>query len=137
MFTATNVDSRRVKPTEAQMEGKSLMKVVYIVLESQYQASLTKAVNAINDGPGDLAVEMVGYVLEELRDDAAFETFKEDVNSANVFIGSLIFVQELAEKVRRAAAFLLVYNYTHHHRTTNLLLPPPGRRGRRARARQP
>jgi len=102
MFTATNVDSRRVKPTEAQMEGKSLMKVVYIVLESQYQASLTKAVNAINDGPGDLAVEMVGYVLEELRDDAAFETFKEDVNSANVFIGSLIFVQELAEKVVEA-----------------------------------
>ena len=46
-----------------------------------------------------MAVECVGYLLEELRDDDAFEQFKKDVSEANVFIGSLIFVQELAEKV--------------------------------------
>jgi magnesium chelatase subunit H len=41
----------------------------------------------------------VGYLLEELRNEDAFQKFKEDVETANVFIGSLIFVQELAEKV--------------------------------------
>jgi magnesium chelatase subunit H len=41
----------------------------------------------------------VGYLLEELRDAATFEKFKEDISNANIFIGSLIFVQELADKV--------------------------------------
>ena len=40
-----------------------------------------------------------GYILEELRDPANFEQFKKDVGEANIFIGSLIFVQELADKV--------------------------------------
>ena len=39
------------------------------------------------------------YILEELRDEGNYEQFKEDVASANIFIGSLIFVQELADKV--------------------------------------
>uniref|UniRef100_A0A7S2K340 magnesium chelatase n=1 Tax=Leptocylindrus danicus TaxID=163516 RepID=A0A7S2K340_9STRA len=46
-----------------------------------------------------MAVECVGYLLEELRNDDAFEQFQKDVADANVFIGSLIFIQELAEKV--------------------------------------
>ena len=46
-----------------------------------------------------MAVECVGYLLEELRNEETFEQFKTDVADANVFIGSLIFVQELAEKV--------------------------------------
>ena len=43
--------------------------------------------------------EIVGYLLEELRDSNNFEAFKKDVASANVFIGSLIFIEELADKV--------------------------------------
>jgi hypothetical protein len=43
--------------------------------------------------------EVVGYLLEELRDASNFAAFKEDVADANIFIGSLIFIEELAEKV--------------------------------------
>jgi magnesium chelatase subunit H len=72
---------------------------VYVVLESQYQSSLTKACQSINNGKENVAVEAVGYLLEELRSAAVFEQFKKDVADANIFIGSLIFVQELADKV--------------------------------------
>ena len=41
----------------------------------------------------DVAVECSGYILEELRDPVNFEQFKKDVGEANIFIGSLIFVQ--------------------------------------------
>ena len=44
--------------------------------------------------------EIVGYLLEELRDSNNFEAFKKDVSESNVFIGSLIFIEELADKVR-------------------------------------
>ena len=47
----------------------------------------------------DVAVECSGYILEELRDPVNFEQFKKDMAEANIFIGSLIFVQELADKV--------------------------------------
>ena len=96
-FTATNSESRRVVPEDVR--GRPTMKVVYVVLESQYQSSMTAAVKRINAGSNTMAVECVGYLLEELRNDDAYEQFKADVASADVFIGSLIFVQELAEKV--------------------------------------
>ena len=47
---------------------------------------------------------MVGYLLEELRDEGNYAKFKADLEDANIFIGSLIFVQELAEKVEAAVA---------------------------------
>jgi magnesium chelatase subunit H len=97
LFTATNAENRRVIPEDVR--GRPVMKVVYVVLESQYQSSVTAAVKRINAGSDNMAVECVGYLLEELRDDEAYEQFKKDVADANVFIGSLIFVQELAEKV--------------------------------------
>lgn len=97
MFTSSNTESRRVVPENPN--GRPTMKVVYVVLESQYQSSLTAAVKRINAGSDNMAVECVGYLLEELRNDETFEQFKADVADANVFIGSLIFVQELAEKV--------------------------------------
>lgn len=50
-----------------------------------------------------MCFEIVGYLLEELRDPDNFASFKEDLASANVFIGSLIFIEELAEKVRGRA----------------------------------
>ena len=97
MFTKTNAESRRVLPENPG--DRPTMKVVYVVLESQYQSSMTAAVKRINAGSDNMAVECVGYLLEELRSEDAFEQFKKDVEDANIFIGSLIFVQELAEKV--------------------------------------
>jgi magnesium chelatase subunit H len=96
-FTANNADKRRVIPEDPR--GRPTMKVVYVVLESQYQSSMTAAVKRINAGSDHMAVECVGYLLEELRNKDAFEQFKKDVDEADIFIGSLIFVQELAEKV--------------------------------------
>jgi magnesium chelatase subunit H len=96
-FTATNSENRRVVPEDVR--GRPTMKVVYVVLESQYQSSMTAAVKRINAGSETMAVECVGYLLEELRNEDAFEQFQNDMADANVFVGSLIFVQELAEKV--------------------------------------
>lgn len=96
-FTNSSPETKRVVPI--QMEGKKQFKIVYVVLESQYQSALTKACNMINNGKEGVAVEAVGYLLEELRNPAVFEQFKADVSNANIFIGSLIFIQELADKV--------------------------------------
>jgi len=97
MFTASNAENRRIVPEDVR--GRPTMKIVYVVLESQYQSSMTAAAKRINAGSDNMAVECVGYLLEELRNEDAFEQFKADMADANVFIGSLIFVQELAEKV--------------------------------------
>jgi Domain of unknown function (DUF3479) len=97
MFTNSNPEDRRVTP--ASREGKAFFKVTYVVLESQYQASLTKACQTINSERDDVCVECVGYLLEELRDDKNLAAFQKDCSESNIFIGSLIFVQELAEKV--------------------------------------
>lgn len=126
------------------------VKVVYVVLEAQYQAALTQTVKRINDTntkvsrhavltrpcsrpagrargraevrcrllcqhhscailthtclpplltAAQVCFEIVGYLLEELRDSSNYDAFKEDVATANVFIGSLIFIEELADKV--------------------------------------
>jgi len=97
MFTASNAENRRVVPEDVR--GRPTMKIVYVVLESQYQSSMTAAAKRINAGSDNMAVECVGYLLEELRNEEAYEAFARDVADANIFIGSLIFVQELAEKV--------------------------------------
>lgn len=96
-FTSSSPESRRVIPKENA--GSTRLKIVYVILEAQYQASLTKACNLINDGKEDVAYEAVGYLLEELRDPEVLAKFKQDIAEANIFIGSLIFVQELAELV--------------------------------------
>lgn len=44
---------------------------------------------------------MVGYLLEELRDTKNLAEFEKDVARANIFIASLIFIEELADKVRQ------------------------------------
>lgn len=46
MFTSTNPELRRVKPED--VAGRKLVKVVYVVLEAQYQSSLSTAVKRIN-----------------------------------------------------------------------------------------
>lgn len=45
---------------------------------------------------------MVGYLLEELRSESNYEMFKKDISDANIFIASLIFIEELADKVKAA-----------------------------------
>lgn len=48
LFTSSNPADRKVVPDE--VGSRSVFKVVYVVLESQYQASLTTACKRINAG---------------------------------------------------------------------------------------
>jgi len=96
-YTSTDPNSRRIKPTSEN--GRVKIKLVYVVLEAQYQQALKAAIDRINSTNQTMCVEMVGYLLEELRDFDNLKAFEEDVNTANVFIGSLIFIEELAEKI--------------------------------------
>jgi magnesium chelatase subunit H len=73
--------------------------VVYVVLEPQYQSSISAAVNAINDHNPKIAIEISGYLLEELRDPENYAGLQKEIQSANIFIASLIFIEDLAEKV--------------------------------------
>ncbi|CAE8716913.1 unnamed protein product [Polarella glacialis] len=98
-YTSSNVASRRVVPSDAQREGKQMVKIVYLVLESQYQASMTSAVKMINKSNKEICVEAVGYLIEEIRDPNVCIELGNDLDNSNVFLCSLIFVQELAEKL--------------------------------------
>merc|ERR1719487_1628673 len=100
LFTSSDPASRKVVPDD--VGNRTVFKVVYVVLESQYQSSLSAACKSINTKQKDVAVECSGYILEELRDPKNYEKFKKEVAEANIFIGSLIFVQELADKVVEA-----------------------------------
>tara|TARA_B100000029_G_scaffold148536_1_gene143806 strand:- start:631 stop:4581 length:3951 start_codon:yes stop_codon:yes gene_type:complete len=75
------------------------MKAVYVVLEPQYQNALTEAAKTLNSQDGPIGVELNGYLIEELRSEENFENFKADIASADVFIASLIFIEDLAQKV--------------------------------------
>lgn len=97
MFTHVKSTIRHIVPKE--LRGRSLMKVVYVVLEPQYQSALTAAANAINNSHESVAVELSGYLLEELRSPENYEAFQADIAEANIFIGSLIFIEDLADKV--------------------------------------
>ena len=66
MFTSSNPEDRRIVPEAPGDRAK--FKVVYVVLESQYQASMSKAAARINEGQAGVCTEVVGYLLEELRD---------------------------------------------------------------------
>ncbi|MEL6553258.1 MAG: magnesium chelatase subunit H [Cyanobacteria bacterium J06621_11] len=100
MFTQVRPTVRHVVPEE--LGSRSLVKVVYVVLEPQYQSSLSAAVRSINASNSQIAVEVSGYLIEELRSAENYEAFKKDVSEANIFIGSLIFIEELADKVEAA-----------------------------------
>ncbi|MBD0267124.1 MAG: magnesium chelatase subunit H [Cyanobacteria bacterium Co-bin8] len=97
MFTHVKPTIRHIAPES--VDGRSLVKVVYVVLEPQYQSSLSAAVRAINANNPQIAVEVSGYLIEELRDAENFEAFQRDVAKANIFIASLIFIEDLADKV--------------------------------------
>lgn len=97
MFTHVKSTIRHIAPDS--LNGRSLVKVVYVVLEPQYQSALSTAVKAINANNPNLAIEISGYLIEELRDPENFADFKEDVAKANIFIASLIFIEDLADKL--------------------------------------
>ncbi|MBE9052129.1 magnesium chelatase subunit H [Nostocales cyanobacterium LEGE 11386] len=97
MFTHVKSTIRHIAPDN--LRGRNLIKVVYVVLESQYQSALSQAVSTINSNNPNLAIEISGYLIEELRDPENYEEFKRDMETANIFIASLIFIEDLAQKV--------------------------------------
>ncbi|MEP0916168.1 magnesium chelatase subunit H [Leptolyngbya sp. DQ-M1] len=97
MFTHVKPTVRHIVPEN--LAGRSLLKVVYVVLEPQYQSALSAAVRSINANHPKIAVEISGYLIEELRNPENYEAFEKDVSEANIFIASLIFLEDLAEKV--------------------------------------
>ncbi|MGH7999362.1 MAG: DUF3479 domain-containing protein, partial [Brasilonema sp.] len=102
MFTHVKSTIRHIAPDN--LRGRHFIKVVYVVLESQYQSALSQAVREINQNHPNLAIEISGYLIEELRDQENYEEFKKDMASANVFIASLIFIEDLAQKLVAAVA---------------------------------
>jgi magnesium chelatase subunit H len=97
MFTQIRPDVRRIVPED--VGGRALIRVVYVVLEPQYQSALSAAVRSINQHNPGVAIEISGYLIEELRDAENYAAFEQDVARANLFIASLIFIEDLAEKV--------------------------------------
>jgi len=97
MFTHVKSTIRHIAPDN--LGGRSLIKVVYVVLESQYQSALSQAVRQINQNHPNLAIEISGYLIEELRDPENYEEFQRDIAKANIFIASLIFIDDLATKL--------------------------------------
>ncbi len=100
MFTHVKSTIRHIVPKE--LGQRSLLKVVYVVLEPQYQSSLSAAIDNINQNNPDIAIEISGYLIEELRSPENYEDFKRDIAEANIVIASLIFIEDLAEKVVNA-----------------------------------
>ncbi|KAI0501259.1 hypothetical protein KFK09_016202 [Dendrobium nobile] len=95
LFTQTKPEVRRIIPDPNSAGELPLprIKIVYVVLEAQYQSSLSAAVRTLNAGRLHASFELVGYLVEELRDENTYSTFCDDLATANIFIGSLIFVE--------------------------------------------
>ncbi|XWS66347.1 hypothetical protein CRYUN_Cryun05aG0191500 [Craigia yunnanensis] len=100
LFTQTTPEVRRIVPENK--DNLPTVKIVYVVLEAQYQSSLSSAVQSLNQNSNFASFEVVGYLVEELRDENTYKSFCNDLEDANIFIGSLIFVEELALKVKAA-----------------------------------
>jgi magnesium chelatase subunit H len=92
MFTNVKPTVRHIAPDD--LNGRSLVKVVYVVLEPQYQSALSSAIRAINTHNSEVAFEVSGYLIEELRSQENYEAFKKDISEANIFIASLIFIED-------------------------------------------
>lgn len=63
LFTSTNPEIRRVVPEN--VNGRTKLKVVYVVLEAQYQSALTAAVkniNATRDKVGNIRLILAAHV---------------------------------------------------------------------------
>ena len=97
MFTHVKSTIRHITPDDPK--NRHVLKVVYVVLEPQYQSALSAAVRSINQNQPDIAIDISGYLIEELRDPQNYEAFQQDIAQANIFIASLIFIEDLADKV--------------------------------------
>jgi magnesium chelatase subunit H len=97
MFTHVKSTIRHITPDDPK--NRHVLKVVYVVLEPQYQSALSAAVRSINQNQPDIAIEISGYLIEELRDPQNYEALEQDIAQANIFIASLIFIEDLADKV--------------------------------------
>ncbi len=97
MFTHVKSTIRSITP--ADQDSRSIVKVVYVVLEPQYQSTLTAAVRSINKTNPNVAIQVSGYLIEELRSEENYTAFQKDIADANIFIASLIFIEDLADKV--------------------------------------
>jgi magnesium chelatase subunit H len=97
MFTHVKSTIRHITPDDPK--NRHVLKVVYVVLEPQYQSALSAAVRSINQNQPDIAIEISGYLIEELRDPQNYQAFEQDIAQANIFIASLIFIEDLADKV--------------------------------------
>ncbi|NEQ45748.1 MAG: magnesium chelatase subunit H [Leptolyngbya sp. SIOISBB] len=100
MFTNVKPTVRHIAPDD--LNGRSLVKVVYVVLEPQYQSALSSAIRAINANNSEVAFEVSGYLIEELRGPDNYAAFQKDIAEANIFIASLIFIEDLADKLVEA-----------------------------------
>jgi len=98
MFTQVRSADRRIVPAENN-NHHSVMKAFYVVLEPQYQSALTQAAISLNAQDGPIGIELCGYLIEELRDELNYADFQKDIAETDVFIGSLIFIEDLAQKV--------------------------------------
>jgi magnesium chelatase subunit H len=103
MFTQVRSSDRRIAPADNN-NHQAVMKAVYVVLEPQYQNALTQAAQSLNAQNGPLGLQLSGYLIEELRDPQNYADFQADVAEADVFIASLIFIEDLAQKVVDAVA---------------------------------
>jgi len=97
MFTHVKSTIRHITPDDPK--NRHVLKVVYVVLEPQYQSALSSAVRSINQNQPDIAIDISGYLIEELRDEQNYQAFQQDIAQANIFIASLIFIEDLADKV--------------------------------------
>lgn len=58
-YTAVDPESRRIVPTDAEKQGKTVVKMVYVVLEAQYQV---RAVMRMEIAPKFCKTEQMGDV---------------------------------------------------------------------------
>ena len=63
MFTQVRSANRRVSPVEDN-KHKVVIKAVYVVLEPQYQNSLTEAAKSINEINGPVGINLCSYSLD-------------------------------------------------------------------------
>jgi magnesium chelatase subunit H len=87
----------RIQPE--QLNGRTLVKLVYVVLEPQYQSAVAAGAENINRQDKHVAMDVRGYLIEELRDPERYEEFKRDVAEADIFFASMIFMEDYANKI--------------------------------------
>ena len=62
-YTSTSPELRRIVPDE---RGRTRVKVVYVVLEAQYQSALTKAVQSINTNRSGVSLPFSAHLAEAI-----------------------------------------------------------------------